>query len=94
MEKTVCFHIFLFGKPEWEFEKEISPETIKSKGDELKERLHEVAEDLQKLRNNGWHYELCLYDIMLTKSTSMAAAKKELSELGINEELDEFEDEE
>ena len=94
MEKIVSFHICLFGKPEWEFGDDVNSKTIKAKGEELKERLYEVAKNLQKLRDSGWDYELCLYDIMLTKSTSKASAKRELAELGIDEEIYEFEDEE
>ncbi len=93
MGKTAEIHIYLFGKPEWEFGGEISPETIKSKGDEIRARLYEAADNLKKLSGNGWEHELCLYDIMLAKSTSKAAAEKELAEFGIEEEVFELEEE-
>ena len=79
--------MWLFGKPEWELKEKINPEIIKSKGDELKERLYEVADNLQKLSDNGWDYELCLYDINLSKNTSKKDAENELTNLGINEEV-------
>jgi len=93
MEKIVSFHIYLFGKPEWEFVNKVNSETIKAKGDELKGRLYEVAKNLQKLLDNGWEYELGLYDIMLTKNISKSAAERELARLGIDEEVYEFEEE-
>ena len=94
MEKTVSISIFLFGKPEWEFGGKFNPEEIRSKGDELKARLYEIAGNLEKLSENGWDYELTLYDVSLTKNMSKTAAKKELTKLGIDEEIEEFEEEE
>ncbi|HZX19412.1 MAG TPA: hypothetical protein VFF13_00165 [archaeon] len=87
MEKTASINIYLFGKPEWEFGEKINPEILKSKGNELKARLHEIGNNLQKLCDNGLEYDLSLYDIMLTKNTSKIAAEKELRKLGINEEV-------
>ena len=79
--------IYLFGKPEWEFGGEINPKIIKAKGDELKERLYGIADNLQKLLDNGWDCVPTLYDLSLTKNISKATAEKELKKLGINEEL-------
>ena len=93
MEKIASINIYLFGKPGWEFASEVTSETIRLKGDELKARLYEVADNLQKLCDNGWKYEFGLYDIMLTKNISKAAAKRELAKLGIEEEIIEFDEE-
>ncbi|MFH0715064.1 MAG: hypothetical protein V1847_04690 [Candidatus Diapherotrites archaeon] len=94
MEKTVTISLYLFGKPEWEFgDKKFGPKVIQSKGNELNARLHEIADNLQKLSANGWEYELCLYDISLWKNCSKTAAEKELRSLGIREEVVELEEE-
>lgn len=94
MEKIATANMYLFGKPEWEFGNEkINSKTIKSKGDELKARLYAIADILQKLSDNGWDYELGLYDIMLTKNISKTAAEKELTKLGIKQEVFELEEE-
>jgi len=92
MEKTVEINLFLFGKPEWESEGKVNPRTIKSKGDELKLRMYEIANSLQKLCDNGWGYDAGLYDLMLFKNTSKTEAEKELAKLGIDAEVIELED--
>jgi hypothetical protein len=92
--KLVEVNLYLFGKPEWEFNGNITPEGIKAKGDELKERLYKIADDLKKLTDNGWDYEPTLYDISLTKNTTKIAAKKELKKLKINTEVITWENEE
>ncbi|MFH1391800.1 MAG: hypothetical protein ABIH20_05800 [Candidatus Diapherotrites archaeon] len=92
MEKTAEINLFLFGKPEWEFEGKVNPETIKSKGDELKSRMYEIADSLQKLCDNGWEYDVGLYDLMLFKNTSKTEAERELAKLGIDAEVLELED--
>ncbi len=94
MVKTVSINIFLFGKPEWEFGEKFNPKLLRSKGDELKQRLHEIADNLEKLSKNGWDYQLTLYTVMLSKGISKSQAKKELNKLGIHEEIQEWEDEE
>ncbi len=76
--KFVEIQMYLFGKPEWEFNGEITPRKIKVKGDELKTRLYKIADDLKKLSDNGWVCEPTLYDIILTKNISKSAAEKEL----------------
>jgi len=86
--------MYLFGKPEWEFGGKVTPKTIKAKGNELKERLYKIADDLKKLADNGWDFEPTLYDIMLTKSISKSAAEKELKKLKINAEVIVLDDEE
>jgi len=90
----VSITIFLFGKPEWEFGEKISVEAIKSKGDELKSRLYEIADTVQKLSAENWECELTLYDILLYKEISKAEAEKELGRLGIKEETCILEEEE
>ena len=83
----------LFGKPEWEFGEDINPQAIRAKGDELKERLHQIATNFEKLSKNGWEPNMTLYDIMFYKEMSKTAAEKELKKLGIDEEIYEWEDE-
>ncbi|MCR4368559.1 MAG: hypothetical protein NUV67_01490 [archaeon] len=85
--KTSEVILYLFGKPEWEFQGNVTPETIRKKGDELKVRLHEIAADLEKLCENGWDYEAGLYDIMLFKSISKTKAERELAGLGIDADV-------
>ena len=79
--------LYLFGKPEWEFDGKVNPKTIKAKGDELRKRLCEVANNLEKLSDKGCDYESTLYEIILTKDISKSAAKKELKEMGISAEV-------
>ena len=93
VEKTVEVNLWLFGKPEWESGDKIDPELLRRKGDELKERLYEIADNLQKLSANGWDYDMRLYDIGAYKSTSKSRAVVELKKLGIDEEVFEWEDE-
>jgi hypothetical protein len=92
--KFVEVQLYLFGKPEWEFGGKINPKILKKKGDELKERLYKISNDLKKLTDNGWDYEPTLYDITLTKNTSESAAKKELKKLKIKSEIIVLDDEE
>jgi len=92
--KFVEIQMFLFGKPEWEFGEGINPKKIKAKGDELKVRLYEIADNLRKLTDAGWEYEPTLYDIILTKNISKSNAEKELKKLGIDEEVTVLDDEE
>ena len=87
-------NIHLFGKPEWEFGEKISPNIIKSKGEELKERLFEVADAVQKLSTENWELEMTLYDLILYKDLPKAEAKRELDRLGIKGEIYHLEEEE
>jgi len=78
-------NLFLFGKPEWEFEGKISVKGLKSKGNELKSRLHDIADAVQKLLAENWECELTLYGLLLYKDISKAKAQKELDRLGIKD---------
>ena len=90
----ICITMHLFGKPEWEFgESNITPEMVKSKGDELKERLHDVADAFKKLTSKRWEHELGGYDLIFTKKISKEKAEKELRELGIKKGIYQIEDE-
>ena len=91
----VSLTVHLFGKPEWEFgDNKITPETIISKGDELKERLHDIADVIKKLSSKKWEHELGGYELIFTKDISKKDAEKELKELGIKKDIYEIEDEE
>ena len=88
--------IWLFGKPEWEFNGKVSAKEIKSKGEELKNRLKEVSETMEKLLSAGWDYEMTLYDLQFYKNISKKNAEKELKRLDLNKDayqVDEFEEE-
>lgn len=86
--------IHLFGKPEWELGDACTPKDLQSKGDELKARLYEIADAVQKLTANGWDCQMALYDLLLYKSVPKTVAEKELKKLGINQELCQLMDEE
>lgn len=92
--KFVEINLHLFGKPEWEFGGKVNPKTIKAKGDELKDRLYTIADNLKRLTDNGWSYEATLYDIILTKSISKFVAQTELKKLKIKAEIMVLDDEE
>lgn len=89
----VEINLHLFGKPAWEFPNGMNPKTIKAKGDELKARLDEIADELKKLTDNGWNYNSTLYGLTLNKNISKSEAKKELKRLNINAEVILLEDE-
>lgn len=93
LKKTVEINLHLFGKPEWEFGEEINPQIIKAKGEELKERLYQIATNFEKLCKNGWEPSMTLYDVIFYKKTTKAAAEKELKKLEIDEEVQELDDE-
>lgn len=95
--------LHLYGKPEWELPGEdeaIDGDLLKAHGDDLREHLHKVADIVEKLKKNGWDYELALYSLEFFKESiaTKAEAKKELKRLKINlkqvnlEELEEEED--
>lgn len=86
--------IHLFGKPEWELGDACAPKDIQSKGNELKTRLYEIADAVQKLTANGWDCQMALYDLILYKSIPRAIALKELKKMGISQELCQLMDEE
>jgi len=76
-----------------------TPEMLREKGKELKERLEKAAEVLGKLLKNGWELVEgygALYSLELTKEISLEEAREELLTLGIDPDevnLEEFEDE-
>lgn len=87
----VEINIHLFGKPSWELDLENCDfnkklvKAIHDKGLELKDRLSQVAEDCEKLLNNGWEGSGGLYDIMLYKPCNSLASfndrKQEIKKL-------------
>ncbi|MCW7074560.1 MAG: hypothetical protein OCU24_01740 [Candidatus Methanospirare jalkutatii] len=80
--------LFLFGKPEWEMNmEEVSASEIREKGEELRERLHRIAEIMEKLENAGWERAgASLYSISFYKDIAIEDAKEELRQLGIDPE--------
>ena len=99
----VIADLFLFGKPAWEIEnmEEVSASEIREKGEELRERLHRIAEIMVKLQNAGWERAgASLYSISFYKDITVEDAKEELRQLGIKPEevglieVEEAEDEE
>jgi len=92
--------LFLFGKPEWEIENlgEASASELREKGEELRERLHRIAEIVEKLEDAGWERAGATpYDIIFYKDITAEEAEKELRQLGIDPEevgLTEIEEEE
>jgi hypothetical protein len=100
---TVELMIYLFGKPAWELEDlegdlpENYSDKLRQLGEELKARLHEIAEVFDKLIKNGWQPHGTLYDINFLKDVSMKEAENELKKLGLQdyiENLTELEEEE
>lgn len=85
--------IWLFGKPAWEFNENVTSKEVRLKGEELKERLYEVAEKIDKLTTAGWSFEMTLYDLQFSKEISKKQAEKELKRLGIDEEVQEWDEE-
>ncbi|MDP2665958.1 MAG: hypothetical protein Q8P05_00435 [Candidatus Diapherotrites archaeon] len=89
--------IYFFGKPEWEFGDKIDAAMVKAKGDELRERLHTIADAMEKLTAAGWEPSMALYDVYFSKDIPRKQAEMELKELGIDEgtyHLDEFDEDE
>jgi hypothetical protein len=98
---SVTLTIYLFGKPGMELEEgaEVTPEQLRALGDDLRARLHETAEVVEKLTNAGWQAEMLLYDVMFSHPyvTSAVQAEEKLHELEIDPDklcIDEWEDEE
>ncbi len=83
----------LFYKPSWEIELEGKTldinfaNELRKLGDELKERLYQIAELHEKLLMNGWKAIGGQYDITYFKELSIEEAEKELRELKIDEYL-------
>ncbi len=83
--------LFLFGKPSWEiqgFENGVlTTELIaemRSKGQELKERLEFTAEALSKLSKMGWDGEGGLYDFTVHRVGTLEQAETELLRAGFD----------
>lgn len=78
--------IYIHGKPDWELENlsEITGNQLKEYGKELMERMNTIGDIVNKLDNNGWSKNGCLYDLNFYKEISIDDAKKELTELGID----------
>lgn len=98
MEETVTrISLFLFGKPSWEGLKveagELTPQDLRDKAKELKERLERLGDVLEKLENNGWEQLGGLYSLMLSKEISKEEAKAELQRIGVLKNV-QFDDEE
>ena len=91
-KKIAELSIPLFGKPAWEipgleggtldldFAK-----TLEEVGEELNQRLKEIARVHRILVENGWEAFGTLYDIIYTKNISLNEAKDEMKELGLEE---------
>lgn len=87
--------IFLFGKPEQEIDLEkAKPPELKNLGENLKERMSEIAKAVEKLEKHGWERSPGLYDISFYKEIKYKEAEKELKKLGIKDLVDIIEDEE
>jgi len=91
---TVEVSVFLFGKPAWEIDGfeggELDDELIeriRAKGKELNQYLDTSAGILKRLLQNGWEGCGTLYDVSLTKDTSIGQARKELIQLGLDPDL-------
>ncbi len=90
----VSMIIFLFGKPAWEIRSleggQLTPELIdqiRNAGNEIKNSLEQTADVLTKLLKNGWSGEGGLYDVNLYKDTTLEEVQRELTRLGIDQEL-------
>lgn len=92
--------MYLFGKPEWEFEEKIDSKKIREKGDELNARLQAIADTMDKLTTAGWDHYMTLYTLQFSKKLSKNEAEIELKKLGIDantyhiEEFDEEDEDE
>ena len=96
--------ITLFGKPAWEIKnfegEELGIEFVdqlRRIGDELRDRLYEIARVHELLIENGWVAIGTLYDIIYRKDIGLEEAKEELKKLGLEEYIEylrEFHEEE
>jgi|SRR3989338_848385 len=92
--KTTNISIYLYGKPSWELDIEgknnLDPEMFKRHGEDLRWRMYEVAETLDKLQTAGWDLAECygaLYSLEFYKDITEKEAKKQLNQLGIKTNL-------
>jgi len=87
--------IHLFSKPEVEIDLEkAKPEDFKKLGDELQARLKRISEIIEKLEKNKWERSAGIYDLNYYKKIKINEAKRELKNLGINEDEIEMMEEE
>ena len=85
MGKTTEICLWLFGKPEWEINLEkAKPEDLISLGENINERLENIAKTLKRLEENGWERSAGLYDIMLFNNITKKEAIKELKKIDIS----------
>jgi hypothetical protein len=97
----VNIHVHLFGKPGWELKEgeEVNADELRALGEDIRERLHEAADIIEKLTGAGWDSQMLLYDICLSNPYVVSAvqAEEKLHDLGIDPEMvhiHEWEDEE
>jgi hypothetical protein len=91
----------LFGKPGQELNEggEVTAQQLRDLADDLRARLREAADIVEKLTAAGWETEMTLYDIMLSHPyvTTEVQAQAKLDDLGIDPErvhIEEWPDEE
>lgn len=91
----------LFGKPGQELNEggDVTPKELRELAEDLRERLTEAADIVEKLTGAGWEAQMGLYDIHLSHPYigTAAHAEERLESLGIDPEkvfIEELEDEE
>jgi hypothetical protein len=86
MAVTLMLH--LFSKPGIELREgeDVTPEELRSLGDDLRARLHDAAGIVEKLLASGWQAEMTLYDILFSHPyiTTATQAEEKLHDLGID----------
>jgi hypothetical protein len=98
---TVTIMLHLFGKPGHELEEggEVMPRQLRDLGRDLRVRLEEAANIVEKLTGAGWDAQMSLYDVILSHPyiDTQVQAEEKLRDLGIDPErvcIDEWEVEE
>jgi hypothetical protein len=98
---SVTIILPLFGKPGQELDEggEVTDRQLRELGDDLRNRLHEAGDIVEKLTATGWEAQMALYDVMLSHPyvSTEAQARDKLEDLGIDPEgllIEEWEDEE
>ncbi len=86
MSVNVCLP--LFGAPGHELEAEsaVSGRHLRTLGEELRERLRKSAEILDKLEAAGWHGQLTMYEVALTRKgvETREQAEEQLRSIGVD----------
>jgi hypothetical protein len=81
----------LFGKPGWELGEgeEVMPRDLRDLAEDLRGRLMEAADIVEKLTGAGWDARMTLYDVCLSHPyiSTAAQAEKMLLDLGIDPKL-------